>query len=241
MAKYLSGPPGGRTLPQTATRLSDLAGGVYGAGASVASTGVNTQRPAVKAGIARAAGETWNDVVEYYSVMLQLELVCLTDTFPSSLVLSGGRLTSHTDSVRFSTTEASIPHQEASLREVKALARTREALNWRASTSSGLRDKFGLWTLLQQPHQKTRTNLSATPLPPLPTLEECIFAARVSRRTQSWRKLGLSVELSMVIESVTTDLASCIGMVSFLGRKPTASGRWTTSASPLDRNLPKPK
>ena len=70
MAKYLSGPPGGRTLPQTPTRLSDLAGGVYGAGASVASTGVNTQRPAIKAGIARAAGETWNDVVEYYSVML---------------------------------------------------------------------------------------------------------------------------------------------------------------------------
>lgn len=66
MVKYLSGPPGGRTLPQTATRLSDLAGGIYGPGASVASTGLNTQRPAIKAGIARAAGETWEDVLEYY-------------------------------------------------------------------------------------------------------------------------------------------------------------------------------
>ncbi|KAF9565588.1 HCP-like protein [Agrocybe pediades] len=66
MAKYMSGPPGGRSLPQTATRLSDLAGGIYGPGASVASTGLNTQRPAIKAGIARAAGETWEDVLEYY-------------------------------------------------------------------------------------------------------------------------------------------------------------------------------
>ncbi|KAF8622649.1 hypothetical protein AX15_006760 [Amanita polypyramis BW_CC] len=66
MAKFLSGSPGGRTLPQTPTRLSDLAGGVYGPGASVASTGINAHRPAIKAGIAQAAGETWNDVLEYY-------------------------------------------------------------------------------------------------------------------------------------------------------------------------------
>ncbi|KAF8891764.1 hypothetical protein BD779DRAFT_1643181 [Infundibulicybe gibba] len=66
MAKFLSGPPGGRTLPQTSTRLTDLVGGIYGPGASVASTGLNTQRPAIKAGHARAAGETWEDVLEYY-------------------------------------------------------------------------------------------------------------------------------------------------------------------------------
>ncbi|KIM40271.1 hypothetical protein M413DRAFT_446444 [Hebeloma cylindrosporum] len=66
MNKFISGPPGGRTLPQTATRLSDLAGGIYGPGASVASTGLNTHRPAIKAGVARAAGETWEDVLEYY-------------------------------------------------------------------------------------------------------------------------------------------------------------------------------
>ncbi|KAJ8462403.1 hypothetical protein ONZ45_g17949 [Pleurotus djamor] len=66
MAKFLSGPPGGRTLPHTATRLSDLEGGVFGPGASVASTGLNAIRPAIKAGVARAAGETWEDVLEYY-------------------------------------------------------------------------------------------------------------------------------------------------------------------------------
>ncbi|KAF8270495.1 hypothetical protein EI94DRAFT_775294 [Lactarius quietus] len=66
MAKFLSGPPGGRTLPLTPTRLSDLAGGVYGPGASVASTGLNGQRPAIKAARARAAGETWEDILEYY-------------------------------------------------------------------------------------------------------------------------------------------------------------------------------
>ncbi|KZT23519.1 HCP-like protein [Neolentinus lepideus HHB14362 ss-1] len=66
MVKFKSGPPGGRTLPLTNTRLSDLVGGVYGPGASVASTGLNAQRPAIRAANARAAGETWEDVLEYY-------------------------------------------------------------------------------------------------------------------------------------------------------------------------------
>ncbi|EGO00684.1 hypothetical protein SERLA73DRAFT_105051 [Serpula lacrymans var. lacrymans S7.3] len=66
MSDFLSGPPGGKTLPQTATRLSDLHGGIYGPGASVASTGLNLVRPAIKAGMAHAAGETWDDVLEYY-------------------------------------------------------------------------------------------------------------------------------------------------------------------------------
>ncbi|KAI6116041.1 hypothetical protein F5141DRAFT_1001560 [Pisolithus sp. B1] len=66
MQKFLSGPPGGLTLPYTPTSLSDLDGGVYGPGASVASTGFNVIRPAVKAGFARAAGETWEDLLEYY-------------------------------------------------------------------------------------------------------------------------------------------------------------------------------
>jgi hypothetical protein len=68
MERFLQGPPLGATLPQTPTRLSDLVGGVYGPGASVASTGLNTLKPAIKAGIARAVGETWEDVLEYYSV-----------------------------------------------------------------------------------------------------------------------------------------------------------------------------
>ncbi|EEB92773.1 hypothetical protein MPER_08671, partial [Moniliophthora perniciosa FA553] len=47
-------------------RLSDLVGGVYGPGASVASTGFNANRAAIKAGISRAAGETWEDILDYY-------------------------------------------------------------------------------------------------------------------------------------------------------------------------------
>ncbi|EPQ55072.1 HCP-like protein [Gloeophyllum trabeum ATCC 11539] len=66
MEKFRAGPPGGRTLPLTNTRLSDLVGGVFGPGASVASTGLNAQRPAIRAANARAAGETWEDVLEYY-------------------------------------------------------------------------------------------------------------------------------------------------------------------------------
>ncbi|EJD08119.1 HCP-like protein, partial [Fomitiporia mediterranea MF3/22] len=66
MAKFLSGPPGGRTLLHTATRLSDLDGGAFGPGASVASTGPNAHRAVIKAASARQAGETWEDVLEYY-------------------------------------------------------------------------------------------------------------------------------------------------------------------------------
>ncbi|KAF8178592.1 HCP-like protein [Mycena galopus ATCC 62051] len=66
MDTFRSGPPGGRTLPQTATRLSDLVGGVYGPGASVASTGLNSQKAAIRAGLSRASGETWEDILDYY-------------------------------------------------------------------------------------------------------------------------------------------------------------------------------
>ena len=68
MARFLSGPPGGRTLPLTPPRLSDLVGGVYGPGASVASTGLNAGRAVIKTANARAAGETWDDLMEYYLV-----------------------------------------------------------------------------------------------------------------------------------------------------------------------------
>ncbi|QRW13007.1 Sel1 domain-containing protein [Ceratobasidium sp. AG-Ba] len=67
MTHYLSGPPGGRTLPLKPTKLSDLAGGLYGHGASVASTGYNALRAPITAANARAAGETWVDVLEYYT------------------------------------------------------------------------------------------------------------------------------------------------------------------------------
>ncbi|KAG8726290.1 ERAD-associated protein, partial [Ceratobasidium sp. 414] len=67
MTHFLSGPPGGRTLPLKPTKLSDLAGGLYGHGASVASTGYNALRAPITAANARAAGETWADVLEYYT------------------------------------------------------------------------------------------------------------------------------------------------------------------------------
>lgn len=70
MTEFLSGPPGGRTLPHTVTRLSDLAGGPYGLGASVASTGIQAYRPVIKAAAAHQAGENWDDVLEYYVVCL---------------------------------------------------------------------------------------------------------------------------------------------------------------------------
>ncbi|KAK0460933.1 uncharacterized protein EV420DRAFT_1619466 [Desarmillaria tabescens] len=66
MAKFRAGPPGGLTLPLTPTRLSDLDGGVYGPGASVASTGLNANRAAIRAGVSRASGETWEDIIDYY-------------------------------------------------------------------------------------------------------------------------------------------------------------------------------
>ncbi|KAF8325879.1 uncharacterized protein EI90DRAFT_3146653 [Cantharellus anzutake] len=66
MAHFLSGPAGGRTLPRTFTRISDLQGGVYGPGASVASTGPNVHRPAIKASKSKGTGETWEDLLEFY-------------------------------------------------------------------------------------------------------------------------------------------------------------------------------
>jgi len=68
MHTFKAGPPGGKTIPPTAVKLSDLAGGVYGPGASVASTGFNSQRSVVKAASSHASGDTWEDVLEYYLV-----------------------------------------------------------------------------------------------------------------------------------------------------------------------------
>lgn len=67
---FLAGPPGGRTLPLNPTKLSDLAGGLYGFGASWASTGMNVVRAGIKAGSSVSGGETFDDVIEYYRVSL---------------------------------------------------------------------------------------------------------------------------------------------------------------------------
>jgi len=47
----------------------------------VASTGFNGQRPAIKAARARAAGETWEDILEYYIVSVKTLLM-----WPSPLI-----------------------------------------------------------------------------------------------------------------------------------------------------------
>lgn len=64
--RFLGGPPGGLTLPLTPIRLSDRVGGIYGPHASWASTGANSLRPAIRASIASARGETTQEILEYY-------------------------------------------------------------------------------------------------------------------------------------------------------------------------------
>lgn len=63
---YTSGPPGGRTLSLTTTRLSDRVGGIYGPQASWASTGANAFRAASKASISNSRGETEQELIEYF-------------------------------------------------------------------------------------------------------------------------------------------------------------------------------
>ncbi|PVF93989.1 HCP-like protein [Serendipita vermifera] len=66
MAQFQAGPPGGRTLPPTPLKLTDLAGGVFGYGASLASTGPLANRPVIKAAQALKTGERWDEVIEYW-------------------------------------------------------------------------------------------------------------------------------------------------------------------------------
>lgn len=68
MAHFLSGPPGGRTLPPTPLKLTDMTGGVFGYGASLASTGPMASRPVIKAAQAVKTGERWDEVIEYWRV-----------------------------------------------------------------------------------------------------------------------------------------------------------------------------
>jgi SEL1 protein len=64
---FLSGPPGGLTLPLTNTRLSDIAGGIYGPHASAASSGAQALRAVIRASSASARGETEKEILEYYA------------------------------------------------------------------------------------------------------------------------------------------------------------------------------
>lgn len=69
--RFQAGPPGGLTLPYTKIRISDLDGGAYGPGASVASTGYAVFKPAVQAALNRQPGSARDpsaleDLLEYH-------------------------------------------------------------------------------------------------------------------------------------------------------------------------------
>lgn len=71
--RFLSGPPGGLTLPYTHLRLSDIAGGVYGPGSSAASTGKAQYRPAIQAALnslpsdGSSDGRRLEDLLEFFT------------------------------------------------------------------------------------------------------------------------------------------------------------------------------
>ncbi|PWZ00052.1 hypothetical protein BCV70DRAFT_200223 [Testicularia cyperi] len=70
-SRFEQGPPGGLTLPYTKLRISDLDGGVYGLGASAASTGYAAMKPSIRAALAGQPGSAGDpaaleDMLEYY-------------------------------------------------------------------------------------------------------------------------------------------------------------------------------
>lgn len=67
IAWYKDSPPGGRHLIQQANRISDEAGGAYGRGASVVSSGHNAVNP----GLNSDAYSSIEDVIEYLDLMSQ--------------------------------------------------------------------------------------------------------------------------------------------------------------------------
>lgn len=74
--RFLAGPPGGLTLPYTKIRISDLDGGAYGPGASVASTGYAAFNPAVQAALNHQPGSARDpsaleDVLEYHNYLAE--------------------------------------------------------------------------------------------------------------------------------------------------------------------------
>ncbi|KAH8926050.1 HCP-like protein [Atractiella rhizophila] len=68
MKSFNNGPPGGRTLPPSKTRLSDLTGGAFGAGASVVSASFNKYQQKVQANMQPnpTSQREWEDVIEFY-------------------------------------------------------------------------------------------------------------------------------------------------------------------------------
>ena len=70
MAKFITGPVGGRTIPTPLLKLSDMVGGAYGYGSSAASTGHLANRAVIKSLVSKNAGEAIEDLMEYFEVAL---------------------------------------------------------------------------------------------------------------------------------------------------------------------------
>jgi SEL1 protein len=84
MVKFLSGPIGGRLLPLPLLKLSDMDGGAYGFGSSSASTSFLASRAVIKALISRQAGETVEDLIEYFQARF-VPIVPNSAAHPSSV------------------------------------------------------------------------------------------------------------------------------------------------------------
>lgn len=226
MERFLQGPPLGATIPQTPTRLSDLVGGVYGPGASVASTGMSALRPAIKAGVAQAVGETWEDVLEYYLVSLNYILThSLNPIICVSSTRTAARLTLPIASVKSSTKGVSI-HPRAVLPQArKESVASLEISIEHATTSSKSPAKSGLATLKtpsntrpSPPRKKVPAALVewATQPPPLHTSVVCICVGRVLELILLWRGCGLRGGTKGVIGSVLMRLG-LFGEMDWLG------------------------
>lgn len=207
MEMFLRGPPLGATLPQTSTRLSDLVGGVYGPGASVASTGMNTLKPAIKAGIARAVGETWEDVLEYYQVCQLYNTRKITHVPPSSMPIAA-KLTFHTTLGRSSTKGAFIILLAGSPQAAKVLVVYLEISAVLIITLIKLPERSGpairqirsIMPLLH-PEMKAQGQLGMQRRA-LRISDECISEGSMLNRIQPWRECGLREEQKQVTGSV---------------------------------------
>ena len=198
MDKFLSGPPGGRTLPQTPTSLSELAGGVYGPGASVASTGLNVHRASIRAGISRASGETWDDILDYYLVGSLPRAAFQEADFLTSSTLTAVRPTSLSASGRSTIKEVSTLLLAESPRVAKVLVRFREISLLQGTILNRLPAKFGpaippiLSTTNLHPPSGTTAYLTHMVPPVLGSLAVCTFEAKASKPILRQPRCGLS-------------------------------------------------
>lgn len=90
---FTAGPPGGKTLLLSPSRLSDHYGGIFGPHASWASTGVMGRRAAVTASQAKKRGENEAEILEYYQY--RSDRGSLSDTYRLALIFYHGSVYGH--------------------------------------------------------------------------------------------------------------------------------------------------